>query len=125
MALDVVYWNLALATGGRLAPKGPDLQLSDAREAVLQLRSLADEAVLPVRECTGMVTASDAPQAAVIDRQAWIDWIDACPEERLALNPSAAGDGVFPRGQSGRCPAYRCAAWRRAGVAVRQSPGPI
>ncbi|MGV1035413.1 MAG: zinc-dependent metalloprotease [Candidatus Nanopelagicales bacterium] len=73
MALDVVDWDLALSTGGRLAPKGPDLELADAREAVLQMRSLADQAVLPVRECTGLVTPSDAPRAAVIDRQAWIE----------------------------------------------------
>jgi len=73
MASDVVDWNLALATGTRLAPKGPHRELEDARETVIQLRELATTAIAPVRECTGLVAPANAPPAAVIDRRAWIE----------------------------------------------------
>ncbi len=73
MATDVVDWNLALATGKKFAPNGPHRELEQARETVLQLRSLATQAVAPVRECTGLIAPSDAPSAAVVDRGAWIE----------------------------------------------------
>lgn len=73
MASDVVDWNLAISTGARVAPNGPDMELADAKAVVRQLRSLADEAVAPVRECTGLVTPDDAPAAAVVDRRGWIE----------------------------------------------------
>lgn len=85
MALDVVDWNLALSTGNRLAPKGPDMDIADAKATVRQLRSLAREAIDPVRDCTGLVAPSDAPPAAVIDRKVWIESnIDAF---RFVLHP--------------------------------------
>lgn len=73
MGTDVVDWNLALATGTRFAPKGPDRELEEARETVAQLRSLAAAAVAPVRECTGLITSEAAASAVVVDRRAWIE----------------------------------------------------
>ena len=73
MASDVIDWDLAISTGALLAPKGPDLDLGDAKGVVRDLRAFADEAVAPVRECTMMVTPSQAPPAAVIDRRGWIE----------------------------------------------------
>ena len=73
MALDVIDWDLALSTGTRLAPKGPDLGLTEAKAVVAQLRMVADEAVAPVRECTGLVTPANAPAAVVVDRRGWIE----------------------------------------------------
>ena len=73
MAADVIDWDLAISTGVRLAPKGPHLNLDDARGVVKQLRLLADQAATPVRECTGMITPLDAPPAAVVDRRGWIE----------------------------------------------------
>lgn len=85
MATDIVDWNLALSTGERLAPKGPDMNLADAKSTVRQLRQLATEAIDPVRECTGLVAPADAPPAAVIDRKVWIESnIDAF---RFVLHP--------------------------------------
>ncbi len=82
---DVIDWNLALATGARLAPRGPDMELDQARATVRQLRRLAQEAIDPVRECTDLVAPTDAPPAAVIDRKAWIESnIDAF---RFVLHP--------------------------------------
>ncbi len=72
MPSDVVDWELAITTGSRLAPKGPDMPLAEARGIVRELRELADQAVGPVRECTGLVSPSDAPAADVVDRPAWI-----------------------------------------------------
>lgn len=73
MAIDVIDWDLALATGTRLAPKGPNLDLDEAKAIVQQLRAAADEAVMPVRECTGLVSPMAAPPAVVVDRRAWIE----------------------------------------------------
>jgi len=73
VAADVVDWDLALKTGSRLAPSGPDLDLQDARLVVDQLRVLAVRAEVPVRECTGLVTPTSAPPAVVVDRHAWIE----------------------------------------------------
>lgn len=73
MAEDVIDWDLALATGTRLSPKGPVLSLEEAKASVAVLRDQANEAVGYVRECTGLVTPEDAPDAAVVDRSAWID----------------------------------------------------
>lgn len=73
MATDVVDWDLAISTGVRLAPKGPNLDLDDAKGVVHQLRILADEAVAPVRECTSMIAAHAAPAAVVVDRRGWIE----------------------------------------------------
>lgn len=85
MATDVVDWNLALSTGARLAPRGPQMELEQARATVRQLRQLANEAIDPVRDCTGLSAPTDAPPAAVIDRKAWIESnIDAF---RYVLHP--------------------------------------
>lgn len=73
MAADVVDWELALATGARLAPGGPQIGRPQAREAVEQIRELARQAVAPVRERTGLVAPLDSAPAAVIDRRAWIE----------------------------------------------------
>ncbi len=73
MANDVVDWNLALSTGARFAPKGPERDLDQARAAVGSLRDYATRAVEPVRECTGLVAPQRAAGAAVIDRRAWIE----------------------------------------------------
>jgi len=68
---EPIDWDLAVATAGRLAPKGPDLPPEQAREAVRMLRDLAREAVEPVRSVTGLV-APGTSGAAVVDRPGWI-----------------------------------------------------
>ncbi len=72
MPSDVVNWELAIATGSRLAPKGPVMSLAQARSIVHELRTLSDQAVAPVRECTGLISPSNAPGAEVVDRATWI-----------------------------------------------------
>lgn len=72
MPADVIDWDLALATGTRLAPPGPEMSLDRAKEYVASLHQQALAAVAPVAECTGLIAPDVAPQAAVVDRRAWI-----------------------------------------------------
>lgn len=68
---EAIDWDLALATGRRFAPSGPDTTGDDARDAVAMLRDLARASVAPVRDVTGMVAPETSP-AVVVDRGAWI-----------------------------------------------------
>ena len=68
---EPIDWDLAIATGARLAPKGPDLPGDEATLAVRMLRNLAAEAVDPVREVTGL-SAPETLAAVVVDRPGWI-----------------------------------------------------
>jgi coenzyme F420 biosynthesis associated uncharacterized protein len=68
---EPIDWDLAVATAGRLAPKGPDLTPEDTRSAVRMLRDLAAEAVDPVRAVTGL-SAPASSLAVVVDRPGWI-----------------------------------------------------
>ena len=68
---EVIDWDLALATGRRFAPSGPDTTGDEARDAVAMLRDLARASVVPVRDVTGM-TAPETSPAVVVDRGTWI-----------------------------------------------------
>ena len=68
---EPIDWDLAVATATRLAPKGPELPGDEARDAVRMLRTLAREAIAPVREVTGLV-APEAAAAVIVDRPGWI-----------------------------------------------------
>ncbi len=68
---EPIDWDLAAATAMRLAPRGPDLKVDDARAVVREIRALAREAVDPVREVTGLQAPLDS-EVCVIDRREWI-----------------------------------------------------
>jgi len=68
---DLVDWELAIRLGAKWAPKGPDLSIGDTQSVVRQLRILAQEAVAPVVEVTGM-RAPEAEGPHVVDRRTWI-----------------------------------------------------
>jgi coenzyme F420 biosynthesis associated uncharacterized protein len=70
--MEVVDWGLARSTARSFSPRGPGLSPEEARSAVAELRALSRFAVDPVRERTGM-DAGDTPDAAVVDRQTWVD----------------------------------------------------
>jgi coenzyme F420 biosynthesis associated uncharacterized protein len=73
MAADVVDWDFASATARRLAGPGPQIPLSEARQAVTDLQECARAAVDYVATHTGL-EAEPAPDAvAVVDRPRWID----------------------------------------------------
>ena len=69
---DMVDWELAVATGARLVPAGPQVTREQAREAVAQLRAFALRAQDHVRDYTGLVADGDGSAVAVIDRPGWI-----------------------------------------------------
>lgn len=69
---QLVDWDLAIRVGGKVAPKGPDIPLSEAVDIVTEIRDLSNQAVEPVAHTTGLRSPSDSPQAAVIDRKEWI-----------------------------------------------------
>lgn len=69
---DLVDWRLASRVGGRFAPSGPDTTPEEARQVVADLRRFAREAVPLVSEASGL-SAPEADNTAVVDRQQWID----------------------------------------------------
>ncbi|HEY0559305.1 MAG: hypothetical protein JWM48_2934 [Mycobacterium sp.] len=68
---EMIDWDLAVATGRRLAKAGPTTSRGEAAAAVLQLRSLADVAAHHVEGYTGLLPAV-ATAVAVIDRGEWM-----------------------------------------------------
>ncbi|HVS68008.1 MAG TPA: zinc-dependent metalloprotease [Mycobacteriales bacterium] len=72
MALRIVDWRLAAATGARLVPPGPRVPLDQAVATVEDLRrkaAIADEHVAAI---TGLDVAADSATTVVVDRPAWI-----------------------------------------------------
>lgn len=70
--MELVDWALAASIGRRIAPDGPDLSITEAADAVHQLRELAAAAVEPVAHVSELVAAADG-NVAVVDRPMWID----------------------------------------------------
>ncbi|GAA1448632.1 zinc-dependent metalloprotease [Nocardiopsis tropica] len=70
--MTVIDWDVAVNTGVRLVRPGPQVDLSDARQAVAQLRELSTVAAGHVRDFTGMNPLEPAGPAAVVDRPGWI-----------------------------------------------------
>ena len=68
----MIDWDTAIATGVRWARPGPQVSLSEAREAVDDLRELAAVVAEPVQRVTGMSGAPDGGVVAVVDRPGWI-----------------------------------------------------
>ena len=70
--MQVIDWDLAVATGTRLVRPGPQVSREEAREAVAELRRLSRVAEGHVREFTRL-DGGVAPQpATIVDRPGWI-----------------------------------------------------
>ncbi|MDG9704344.1 zinc-dependent metalloprotease [Streptomyces sp. DH37] len=71
--VEMVDWNLAVATATRLVKPGPEVSREEAREAVAELRRHAAAAEGHVRGFTRMTPdgAADTP-VLVVDRPGWI-----------------------------------------------------
>ena len=69
----LIDWDLALATARRLVPPGPRVSLTEATDAVNNLRALADEAETHVRDYTGMSAEVTLRAPVVVDRPAWVE----------------------------------------------------
>jgi coenzyme F420 biosynthesis associated uncharacterized protein len=69
---QMIDWDVAIATGVRWVRPGPQISIAEARNAVTELRDLADAVQEPVRELTGLHSPETAGQVAVVDRPGWI-----------------------------------------------------
>lgn len=70
--MTLIDWDVAVNTGVRLVRPGPQVDLSEARQAVVQLRELSTVAAGHVREFTGMNPLEPAGPAVIVDRPGWI-----------------------------------------------------
>jgi len=68
----MIDWDLAISTGVRWVRPGPQVSLGEARGVVSELHDLAAAVAEPVRQVTGMTSAEDIGQVAVVDRPGWI-----------------------------------------------------
>ncbi|MCK1798313.1 zinc-dependent metalloprotease [Streptomyces sp. XM4193] len=71
---DLVDWDLAVATATRLVKSGPEVDRTEARAVVAELRRHAEASEAHVRGFTGLVpvgAAGDTP-VLVVDRAGWI-----------------------------------------------------
>lgn len=70
--MTLIDWEVAVNTGVRLVRPGPQISLTEARQAVAQLRELSVAAQTHVREFTGMESLEPVGPATVVDRPGWI-----------------------------------------------------
>src|SRR6516165_4058050 len=68
----MIDWDVAIATGVRWARPGPQVSLAEAKAVVAELHGLAAAVAEPVQEVTGMFSAEETGQVAVVDRPGWI-----------------------------------------------------
>ena len=68
----VVDWDRAVSTATRIAGRGPQVSLGEARAAVADLRSCAVDAVGFVAEHTGLVAPATPGATTVVDRRGWV-----------------------------------------------------
>lgn len=97
MSRNIVDWGLANKVGGKFAPKGPEIPLTQAHDVVEQIRKLSAESVEPVAQCTGLVAPGDAPKAQVVDRKEWI----ASNIDSFAYLTAPLADRIRDRGEAG------------------------
>jgi coenzyme F420 biosynthesis associated uncharacterized protein len=72
MVTELIDWDLALTTARRMVPPGPRVSSADAASVVSELRELAVEAEIHVRDYTGLAADRAPGPPAVVDRQGWI-----------------------------------------------------
>ncbi|MFD0146897.1 MULTISPECIES: zinc-dependent metalloprotease [unclassified Streptomyces] len=73
--VEMVDWNLAVATATRLVKPGPEVSREEARDVVAELRRHAKAAEEHVRAFTRMIPDGHEPQdtpVLVVDRAGWI-----------------------------------------------------
>lgn len=79
--VEMVDWNLAVATASRFMRPGPEVSREEARAVVAELRRHAETSQLHVREYTRLARAQAAPDGAgphgtppvlVVDRRSWV-----------------------------------------------------
>ncbi|GAB3211316.1 zinc-dependent metalloprotease [Marinactinospora endophytica] len=100
--VSFIDWDVAVNTGVRLVRPGPQVELDEARAAVLQLRELSVTAQRHVREFTDMHSLEPAGPAVIVDRPGWIRAnvdgfrvvLEPILERLAATRPGAAGGSL-------------------------------
>ncbi len=69
---SMVDWDVAVATGARLAGEGPAVTPTEAEDCVEELRAGAERSTGLVREFTGLAAADHTAPVLVVDRTAWV-----------------------------------------------------
>jgi coenzyme F420 biosynthesis associated uncharacterized protein len=114
VSVQLVDWQLAVATGTRLVPPGPKVSLSDAVATVEDLRTRAAVADRHVAEITGLDTATGSATTVVVDRP---DWIRANVESFKAVAEPLL-DAVLERGGNRPSGVVAAVGSRAAGLEV-------
>jgi coenzyme F420 biosynthesis associated uncharacterized protein len=114
VSVQLVDWQLAVATGTRLVPPGPRVSLEDAVATVEDLRTRASVADRHVAEITGLDTATGSATTVVVDRP---DWIRANVESFKAVAEPLL-DAVLERGGTRPSGIVAAVGSRAAGIEV-------
>ena len=69
---SMVDWEVAVATGTRLAGEGPPVTAAEADACVAELRAGAERSTGLVRDFTGLSAAEHTAPVLVVDRAAWV-----------------------------------------------------
>ena len=72
MTTSMVDWEVAVATGSRLAGEGPPVSAAEAAACVDVLREGAERSTPLVRGFTGLVAAERTAPVLVVDRAGWV-----------------------------------------------------
>ncbi|HWC36109.1 MAG TPA: zinc-dependent metalloprotease [Mycobacteriales bacterium] len=115
MAMRIVDWRLAAATGARLVPPGPRVGLDEALATVEDLRRKAAIADQHVAEITGLDAAAHTATTVVVDRP---DWIRANVESFALLADPLIESLLEKRGTAVPGPLVRSIGARVTGVEV-------
>jgi coenzyme F420 biosynthesis associated uncharacterized protein len=79
---QLVDWDLAAATGRKLAPRPPTVSRAEALDAVAELQHAAEVAAAHVAELTALAEPPATAITRVVDRPGWVD-INAAGMARL------------------------------------------
>ncbi len=71
--MQLVDWDLAVATATRMAGGGPSVSYAEAAEVVAELRRATDESEAHVFDFTHLQAAVDHPPVRVVDRGDWAE----------------------------------------------------
>jgi coenzyme F420 biosynthesis associated uncharacterized protein len=112
MASDVIDWAAAVRTGQRLAPAGPHVSTSQARQAVDDLQEYSARAELIVRDTTGLGHGLPVELARIVDRPHWIESTAAGMAELTAPLAEKLG------GKIGQAPLAKAAAGAQLGAVL-------
>ncbi len=113
--MEMIDWDLAVATGARLAGEGPEVSRDEADQVVEELRAGAARSTPLVREFTGLVAEATTAPVLVVDRRAWVQ---ANADGFAQIIAPVVDKLQERRGEAGRNPIVDAIGSRVAGLEV-------